>query len=61
MILLHLQMPRPNGIGALRRIKAELPETRVVMLTMPAQLLPQPVLFPMLAIRPSRVFVNSEV
>ncbi len=34
VILMDIHMPRLDGPAALRRIKAELPETRIVMLTM---------------------------
>lgn len=34
LVLMDVQMPRMDGVAALRLIKAELPDTRVVMLTM---------------------------
>lgn len=37
VVLLDIHMPRLNGLAALRMIKAELPETRIVMLTMSAE------------------------
>ncbi len=37
VILLDIQMPRLDGLSALRRIKEETPEIRVVMLTMSAE------------------------
>lgn len=37
VILLDIQMPQLNGLAALRLIKAEFPEMRVVMLTMSAE------------------------
>lgn len=37
LILLDIQMPRLDGISALRQIKAEMPQVRVVMLTMSAK------------------------
>lgn len=36
LILMDLHMPRLDGIGAIRRIRAELPEIRIVVLTMSA-------------------------
>lgn len=36
LVLMDVQMPRMDGLAALRLIKAELPETRVVMVTMSA-------------------------
>ncbi len=36
-VLLDIHMPRLDGLAALRLIKAELPETKVVMLTMSAE------------------------
>lgn len=37
VVLMDIHMPRLNGLAALRMIKAELPETRVVMLSMSAE------------------------
>jgi DNA-binding NarL/FixJ family response regulator len=37
VVLMDIHMPGLNGLSALRMIKAELPETRVVMLTMSAE------------------------
>ena len=37
VVLMDIHMPRLNGLAALRMIKAELPETRIVMLTMSAE------------------------
>ncbi len=37
VILLDIQMPRLDGLAALRLIKAEMPEIKVVMLTMSAE------------------------
>jgi len=37
LVLMDIHMPRLNGLAALRLIKAELPETRIVMLTMSAE------------------------
>ncbi len=37
LVLLDIHMPRLDGLAALRLIKTELPETRVVMLTMSAE------------------------
>lgn len=37
LILLDIQMPKLDGIAALKQIKAEMPGVRVVMLTMSAQ------------------------
>lgn len=36
VILMDIEMPRLNGLGATRRIKAERPEVKIVMLTMSA-------------------------
>ncbi len=37
LVLLDIHMPRLDGLAALRLIKAELPETKVIMLTMSAE------------------------
>jgi DNA-binding NarL/FixJ family response regulator len=37
VVLMDIHMPRLNGLAALRMIKAERPETRIVMLTMSAE------------------------
>jgi DNA-binding NarL/FixJ family response regulator len=37
VVLLDIHMPRLNGLAALRMIKAEVPEARIVMLTMSAE------------------------
>ena len=37
IILLDIQMPQLDGLAALRLIKAELPEIKIVMLTMSAE------------------------
>jgi two-component system NarL family response regulator len=37
VILMDIHMPRLNGLAALRMVKAELPEVRIVMLTMSAE------------------------
>ena len=37
VVLMDIHMPRLNGLAALRMIKAELAETRIVMLTMSAE------------------------
>jgi DNA-binding NarL/FixJ family response regulator len=37
IVLLDLAMPRVNGLEALRRIKAERPETKVIIVTVHAE------------------------
>src|SRR5512134_2251969 len=37
VVLMDVRMPRCDGLRATRRIKAELPETRIVMLTTSAE------------------------
>nr|MCU0767803.1 response regulator transcription factor [Gammaproteobacteria bacterium] len=37
VVLMDIHMPRLNGLAALRMIKAELPQTRIVMLSMSAE------------------------